>query len=170
MYWTQECIHCPLWLSVTSIKEILFIPSILWKCWFSLYSLFLLNEYEGWKIYQDISSPHFQSCIVLSIIQFFSFPFVCSFFFFSFREQKLPAFGWTDCLWLINLSIRTCFFVLTQNFFIFLRLVILKCTFSGAINYLSYFGFCSGIFFERADDSDCPRHCVPEPSCCNLGI
>lgn len=90
------------------------IPGILRKCWLSWYCLSLLSECERWNIYQGISSPPFQSCIVPSTIQSFPLPFVH--YSVLFWARKLPALSWTDCPWLINLSIGTCFFVLTENF------------------------------------------------------
>lgn len=76
--------------------------------------LFVLFVLAGrvWKISQGISSPSFQSCIVPSTMQSFH-AFVHSRFFILRAEAALLS--WTDCLWLISLSIRISFFVLTQN-------------------------------------------------------
>lgn len=43
------------------------------------------------------------------------FPCFCPFQAFILRAEA-PSLSWTDCLWLISLSIRTSFFVLTRNF------------------------------------------------------
>lgn len=118
-WWIQGCLQHP---HLTSSKlhsgNCFLIPSMLRKCWFSWFCLSLLSKCERWNLYQGISSPSFQSCIVPSTIQ--SFPRLLSitvfFLFFFFWEQKLPALSWRDFPWLINLNTRAWFFVLTQNF------------------------------------------------------
>lgn len=96
-------------LAVSFIQEILLIPSILWNA-SSLCTV--CSCWTVWKISQGISSPSFRVALFPEQCTL-SFAFVHSRF--SFWEQKLLYLVGQIVLWLISLSIRISFFVLTQN-------------------------------------------------------
>lgn len=109
-YWPQECTQCTHWLAVNSIQEILLIPSIPWN------ASSLCTVCSCWMSMEDLSGHLFTIFSELHCSQHNAiFPCFCSFQVFILRAEA-ASLCWTDCLWLIRLSIRISFFVLTQNF------------------------------------------------------
>lgn len=107
-YWAQECTQCSCWLAVNSIQEIL-IPSI------PRNASSLCTVCSCWTSMKDLSGHLFTIFSELHCSQHNAvFPCFCPFQVFILRAEA-ALLSWTDCLWLISLSIRISFFVLTQN-------------------------------------------------------
>lgn len=163
-YWAQECTQCTHWLAVNSIQEILLIPSIPWN------ASSLCKVCPCWTSMEDLSGHLFTIFSELHCSQHNAiFPCLCPFQVFILRAEA-ASLCWTDCLWLMSLSTGSASLYSPRILgFIFPKLNVPKCTFSSAVHYLCYFGFCSGLFFGTAGGSDCPRHCYSTQHYYNLG-
>lgn len=124
----------PIWLAVNSIQEIVFLFPAFWESAGSLGSVC-----PCWASVRDRTSIRaslhhlFRAALFLVQYNLFHYSFC-----FCFWERKLPALSWRDFPWLINLNIRACFFVLTQNFQVY---------FSETVYTKMYFLHCYSLSF-----------------------